>query len=54
MFQQLNQEDGITIILVTHDPVVAKHANRVIRISDGVIVDDASPSTSGSRTGGKR
>jgi ABC-type lipoprotein export system ATPase subunit len=41
MFQQLNQEDGITIILVTHDPVVARHANRVIRISDGVIVDDA-------------
>jgi ABC-type lipoprotein export system ATPase subunit len=42
MFQQLNQEDGITIILVTHDPEVARHANRVIRISDGVIVDDAS------------
>lgn len=42
MFQQLNQEDGITIILVTHDPVVAGYANRVIRISDGVIMDDAS------------
>jgi len=42
MFQQLNQEDGITIILVTHDPVVARHAKRIIRISDGVIEDDAS------------
>jgi ABC-type lipoprotein export system ATPase subunit len=42
MFRQLNREDGITIILVTHDPEVARHANRVIRISDGVIVDDAS------------
>jgi len=41
MFRQLNREDGITIILVTHDPEVARHANRVIRISDGVIVDDA-------------
>ncbi len=41
MFQKLNQEDGITIILVTHDPVVAGYANRVIRISDGVIVEDA-------------
>jgi len=41
MFQQLNQEDGITIILVTHDPVVARHAGRVIRISDGAVVDDA-------------
>jgi ABC-type lipoprotein export system ATPase subunit len=39
MFQQLNQEDGITIIVVTHDPNVAQHARRVIRIHDGVIVD---------------
>lgn len=41
MFQQLNQEDGITIILVTHDPGVARHAKRIIGISDGVIVDGA-------------
>ena len=39
MFQQLNQEEGITIILVTHDPGVAKHAQRIIRIHDGVIVN---------------
>ena len=39
MFQQLNQEDGITILLVTHDPGVAKHAQRFIHISDGIIVD---------------
>ncbi len=39
MFQQLNQEDGITIILVTHDAYVAEHAKRVIHIHDGVIVD---------------
>jgi len=42
MFQQLNQEEGITIILVTHDPNVARHANRIISISDGVIVAEAS------------
>jgi ABC-type lipoprotein export system ATPase subunit len=40
MFQQLNREDGITIILVTHDPVVAEHARRVIRICDGMILAD--------------
>jgi ABC-type lipoprotein export system ATPase subunit len=42
MFRKLNQEDGITIIIVTHDPAVAKHADRVIRISDGVITNSAS------------
>jgi ABC-type lipoprotein export system ATPase subunit len=39
MFQQLNREEGITIILVTHDPNVARHTRRIIGISDGIIVD---------------
>ena len=39
MFEQLNGEDGITIILVTHDGHVAQHAKRVIHIHDGLIVD---------------
>ncbi|MCC7145974.1 MAG: ABC transporter ATP-binding protein [Phycisphaeraceae bacterium] len=38
MFTQLNRQDGLTIILVTHDPHVAQHAQRIIRIHDGVIV----------------
>jgi ABC-type lipoprotein export system ATPase subunit len=37
MFQRLNEEEGITIILVTHDPGVAEHAKRVIRMRDGRI-----------------
>ncbi len=36
-FQRLNEEEGVTIILVTHDPHVAETAKRVIRIRDGVI-----------------
>jgi len=38
MFQRLNEEEGITIILVTHDAHVARHARRVIHIQDGLIV----------------
>jgi len=41
MFRRLNEEDGITIIIVTHDPQVAGHAGRLIHIHDGVIVNGA-------------
>ena len=37
IFQQLNEEDGLTIVLVTHDANVAKFARRVIHIRDGTI-----------------
>jgi ABC-type lipoprotein export system ATPase subunit len=37
MFQQLNREDGITIVLVTHDANVARHARRIIHIQDGEV-----------------
>jgi ABC-type lipoprotein export system ATPase subunit len=37
MFRRLNQQEGITIILVTHDANVAGYANRTIRIKDGLI-----------------
>jgi ABC-type lipoprotein export system ATPase subunit len=40
MFRALNESEGLTIILVTHDPQVARHAKRIIRISDGVIEGD--------------
>ena len=40
MMERLNQEQGITIIIVTHDENVARHARRIIRIKDGVIEDE--------------
>jgi putative ABC transport system ATP-binding protein len=39
MFQDLSAQDGITVVLVTHDPGVAHYARRVIRISDGMIAE---------------
>ncbi|KAB8141921.1 ABC transporter ATP-binding protein [Chloroflexia bacterium SDU3-3] len=40
IFQQLNREQGITVILVTHDAEVGRHANRTISIRDGAISSD--------------
>jgi putative ABC transport system ATP-binding protein len=40
-FQRLNKEQGRTIILITHEPDVAQHAERIIVIRDGMIVSDA-------------
>ena len=40
MFQELNTA-GITVVLVTHDPKVASYAHRTIRVTDGLIEEDA-------------
>ncbi len=39
IFQNLNNQ-GITIILVTHEENIAEHAKRIIRFKDGRIVED--------------
>jgi ABC-type lipoprotein export system ATPase subunit len=41
MFKRLNEEEGITIIIVTHDAGVAGHAKRTIHIHDGLIKSGA-------------
>ena len=40
LFKQLNEQDGITILIVTHDPKVAASCRRVIRMADGLIEAD--------------
>jgi len=41
LFERLNRERGMTIMLVTHEPDVAAHARRVVTFRDGAIVSDA-------------
>jgi putative ABC transport system ATP-binding protein len=40
IFQRLNRENGITVILVTHEPDVAAYASRTILFRDGRILKD--------------
>ncbi len=40
LFRQLNEESGITVILVTHDHHVARHAKRALVLHDGEVIAD--------------
>lgn len=40
VFKQLNEEEGVTIILVTHDPETVRFCNRVIHMHDGVLTEE--------------
>jgi putative ABC transport system ATP-binding protein len=40
LFQSLHKDNGQTVIIVTHDPYVARHTARIIKLSDGQIVSD--------------
>ncbi|MDI3317327.1 MAG: ABC transporter ATP-binding protein [Bacillota bacterium] len=40
IFQRVNREQGLTVVQVTHDERVARHASRLIRLLDGRVVSD--------------
>jgi putative ABC transport system ATP-binding protein len=42
MFRELNEKFGQTIVMITHNPEAAAACSRVIRMRDGLVVDEAS------------
>ena len=40
IFRHLNEERGITVVFVTHDPGIAQQTRRIIRICDGLVESD--------------
>jgi putative ABC transport system ATP-binding protein len=54
MFQQLNRELGLTILIVSHDPTISRHVGRVMAIRDGKAASETRrrPEVAESRHGG--
>jgi putative ABC transport system ATP-binding protein len=50
LFRELNQQNGITIIMVTHEPDVASHAKRLVLLRDGEIVKDTTDTSGAPQT----
>jgi putative ABC transport system ATP-binding protein len=43
VFTRLNREQGITVLLVTHEPDIAQYAQRLIKFRDGHVIYDGAP-----------
>ena len=41
LLKELNETENVLVIIVTHDPDVASHCQRIITLSDGLVVSDA-------------
>lgn len=46
LLDELHREQGMTLVVVTHDPGVATRAGRVVELRDGVVVRDGAPISS--------
>ena len=50
LLETLNRESHTTIVLVTHDLALARRAQRIIRLADGVVISDAPTDATGEPT----
>lgn len=41
LFQELHRHLGLTLVIVTHDPFVAQHTQRIVQLEDGRVTDDS-------------
>ena len=41
LLEQLNRDNGTTVVLITHDPEVARHADRIVHMKDGEVLSDS-------------
>ena len=48
IFKELNDE-GMSILMITHDAQVARHAHRIVEIYDGVLTDAGAAEMTGAR-----
>ena len=53
LMRDLNRDRGVTFLFSSHDPKVIHHAERVVRLEDGKIVDDSQRDRPGSRKRGR-
>jgi putative ABC transport system ATP-binding protein len=54
MFRELNRKLGLTIVIVSHDPGIAQHVDRVVAVRDGKLATESvrlNPGTDGSTDG---
>lgn len=47
LLRTLNREQGLTLVIVTHDPGVGRLSHRIVRMQDGLIVGEEFPSAEG-------
>ena len=53
LIEELNRESGTTVVLVTHDLTLAGRAGRMIRLADGVVVEDREAGSGKPATAGR-